>query len=93
MTGRGEGELSGGVGEVAAGPRDAGGLFGEAGGVGERAGGGRDIGAGDADGLLDSPVRGGLTGVSAGRPAAQLLGAVTSPRVDANRALTARASG
>ena len=33
VSGHGEGELSGGVGEVAAGPRQTGGLFGEAGGV------------------------------------------------------------
>jgi hypothetical protein len=40
---RGAGELDGGVGEVAAGPRDSGGLFGEAGGVGKRAGSKRDV--------------------------------------------------
>ena len=58
VTGHGEGELDGGVGEVAAGPRETSGLFGEAGGVGERAGSNRDVCAGGADGLLDPPVRG-----------------------------------
>ena len=38
LIGRGDGKLEGGVGEVAAGPRDPGGLFGEAAGVSERAG-------------------------------------------------------
>ena len=42
VIGHGEGKFDGGVGEVAAGPRDASDLFGEAGGVGERAGGNRD---------------------------------------------------
>jgi hypothetical protein len=40
---RGVGELDGGVGQFAAGPREIGGLFGEAGGVGERTGSDRDI--------------------------------------------------
>ena len=40
---RGVGELDGGVGQVAAGPREIGALFGEAGGVGERAGSKRDV--------------------------------------------------
>ena len=37
VTARGEAELEGGVGEVATGPSEAGGLLAEAGGVGERA--------------------------------------------------------
>ena len=43
VTARGEAELEGGVGEVATGPGDGGGLFGEAVGVGERAGRNRDV--------------------------------------------------
>jgi hypothetical protein len=93
-TARSDGELEGGVGEVAAGPRDTGSLSGEAAGVGERAGRNRDVLAGGADGLLDPRVRGVPAGVGVGRPAAQLLGApVTSTQMEANSALTARASG
>ena len=40
---RGVGELDGGVGQVAAGPCEIGGLFGETGGLGERTGSDRDV--------------------------------------------------
>jgi hypothetical protein len=65
---RGDAEVKGGVGEVAAGSRVTGGLFGEAGGVGERAGSGRDIRAGSAHGRLDPPVRGVPADAGVGRP-------------------------
>ena len=86
MIGRRDGKLKGGVGEIAAGPRDLGGLFGEAAGVGERAGNKRDVVAGGVDGFLDPPVRGGLARVGVGRPAAELLGAGSHPR-ETTRAL------
>jgi hypothetical protein len=75
VTGHGDIEKDGSVGEVAASPRDARGLFGEAGGVGERADSHRDVLARGADGLLDPPVRRIAARIGLGRPAAQLLGA------------------
>jgi hypothetical protein len=74
VIGHRHGEVDGGVGEVAAGLRETGGLFSQAGGVGERADGDCDAGAGSAAGLLDPPVRAALARVGFGRPAAQLLG-------------------
>src|SRR5262249_49790296 len=82
----GDGELNGGVREVAAGTRETGRLFGQAAGVFERAGSVRDIRAGGADGLLDPPVRGISARVGVGRPAAELLGAGSQPR-ETTRAL------
>jgi hypothetical protein len=73
--GYGDGELDGGVREVAAGPRETGCLFGQAAGVFERAGRVRDVRPGGAEGLLDPPVRGIPARAGVGRPAAQLLGA------------------
>ena len=43
VVGHSAGEFDGGVGKVAAGPRETSGLFGEAGGVGEGAGSGSDV--------------------------------------------------
>jgi hypothetical protein len=63
-------KLDGRIGEVAACPRDTGGLFGEAGGVREGADSNRDVLAGAADCLLDAPVRGIPARVRFGRAAA-----------------------
>src|SRR5262249_56482838 len=54
---RGDNELEGGVGGVAAGPRQTGGLFGEAGGGGGRARNVRDVLAGGAERLPPPPRR------------------------------------
>ena len=66
----GHAELDAGVSKVAAGPRQAGRLLGEAGGVGVRAGSNRDVCSGRADGLLDTPLWTGLAGVGLGGAAA-----------------------
>src|SRR4029077_3321413 len=73
--GYGDGELDGGVREVAAGTRETSCLFGQASGVFERADGVRDVRAGGAEGLLDPPVRGISARVGVCRPAAELFGA------------------
>src|SRR5215213_11085683 len=81
VTVRDEGELEGGVGEVATGPGDGGGLFGKAVGVGERAGRNRDDSAGVADDFLDPPVVEIAAFVGLGGAAAQFLGDVHIPAI------------
>ena len=94
VIGHGDGEVDGGVGEVAARPRETGGLFGQAGGVGERAGSDRDVLERAAQ-MVSSTRQSGLAWRALASAARRHSSSapVTSARFDANTALTARASG